>query len=92
MFPHNTKLTETVQHIFDAKGKKLSIDELLLDAMKKIWGKALENEFGRLNNDIPKELLGTNTISFILKSSIPQGRKITYANMVCDFRPLKNEK
>ena len=62
-----------VRHIFDSKEKKLSIDELLLDAMKKIWGKALENEFGRLSNGIPKELLGMNTISFILKSSIPQG-------------------
>ena len=34
----------------------------------------------------------TQTISFVTKNSIPSNKKITYANMVCDYRPLKSEK
>ena len=92
LFPHNSKLTEVVQHIFDEKGNRLSIDKFLRGDMAETWAIALEREFGRLSNGIPKELLGTKTIDFVLKSSIPLGRKVTYANMVCDFRPLKGEK
>jgi len=92
LFPHGSKLTELVHHIFDTSGKKLSIDKLLQGSMKDVWSKALDNEFGRLSNGIPNELLGTKTIGFILKKDIPFGRKITYANMVCDFKPLKDEK
>ena len=77
LFPHGSKLTEVVQHIFDDNGNKLSIDDLLKGSMKDIWSNALKREFGRLSNGIPKELLGTNTIGFVLKSSIPKGRKIT---------------
>ena len=34
---------------------------------------------------------GTNTVFFISKSAIPQGRKVTYARMVASIRPTKAE-
>ena len=34
---------------------------------------------------------GTNTVFFIEKSEIPQGRKVTYARMVPSIRPTKAE-
>ena len=33
----------------------------------------------------------TNTIFFISKEQVPPKRKVTYANFVCDLRPLKTE-
>ena len=58
---------------------------------KDIWEKALANELGRLAQGIDN-INGTNTLSFIPKEEIPKTNKITYANMVCDYRPLKVEK
>jgi len=92
LFPHGTPLTELVQHIFDENGTKLSIDKLLKGADRQIWLKGLDNELGRLANGIPKEIIGTNTIGFITKASIPVSKKVTYSNMVCDIKPLKKEK
>ena len=34
---------------------------------------------------------GTNTVFFIEKSAIPQGRKVNYARMVASIRPTKAE-
>ena len=34
---------------------------------------------------------GTNTVFFIEKSAIPQGRKVTYAGMAASIRPTKAE-
>ena len=34
---------------------------------------------------------GTNTVLFIAKSAIPQGRKVTYAQMVASIRPIRAE-
>ena len=34
---------------------------------------------------------GTNTVFFISKSTIAQGRKVTYARIVASIRPTKSE-
>ena len=34
----------------------------------------------------------TKAVKWIHKSEIPKNKKVTYANMVCNFRPLKEEK
>ena len=47
---------------------------------------------GRLAQGLPNKITGTSTINFIFKHEIPFGKKLTYANMVCDYRPLKEEK
>jgi hypothetical protein len=34
---------------------------------------------------------GSNTIFFITKAEVPTGRKATYANAICDYRPTKDD-
>ena len=76
--------------MFDFKGKKKSID-LLLREDEVTWGGSLSNEIGRLAQGI-RDIKGNNAIIFIPKHKIPKGKKVAYANMVCDLRPLKKEK
>ena len=81
-----------LNHIFDDNGKKLSIDVLLKGQKAATWHQGLDNELGRLSNGLSgTTIVGTNTIDFITKDKIPKGACITYANMVCDERPLKKE-
>ena len=84
--------TWALNHIYDKAGKKLSIDALLQGAQAPVWHQALDNELGRLSRGLPgTDITGTKTIDFISKEDIPRGACITYANMVCDERPLKKE-
>ena len=69
-------------HIFDEKGKKLSIDALLKGAMEKTWRKSTSNELARLSDGIPSHLCGTKAVCWIHKLEVPTGKKITYANKV----------
>ena len=78
-----------VQHIFDENGKRMNIDKLLAKDPK-IWKGSVSRELGRLANGIGV-VTGTNTIRFIPKHLVPSGAKVTYANMVCDYRPLKSD-
>ena len=78
-------------HIFDNKGKKLSIDQLLKGDDGPYWNRGLDNELGRLSNGIPNRVTGTKTINFIHKKDIPTNKKVTYANIVCDYRKHKEE-
>eukprot|EP00978_Attheya_sp_CCMP212_P040157 scaffold216216_cov26-Attheya_sp.AAC.1 len=48
------------------------------------------NELGRLAQGWGNNK-GTNTIFFIERGQIPQGRKATYVKAVCDIRPQKEE-
>ena len=50
--------------------------------------KSLNNELGQLADGF-ETVKGTNTIDFIYKYEIPMNKKVMYANMVCDYRPLK---
>ena len=79
-----------VFHIFDAKGKKLHIDALL-KTNPTTWGPSVSNELGRLAQGI-RNVKGNDVIEFIQKSEVPKNKKVAYANMVCDFRPMKLDK
>ena len=63
----------------------------MLGQDKIVWDRALTNELGRTAQGID-HIVGNDTIEFITKQDVPLGRKVTYANFVCDFRPLKLEK
>ena len=78
-----------VHHIFDENGKRMNMDKLLAKNPK-IWKKSLSNELGRLADGIGV-VTGTNTIRFIPRDLVPKNAKVTYANMVCDYRPLKDD-
>ena len=57
-----------------------------------IWITSLSSELGRVMKGVNNRIKGTDTMEFVQKHQIPKHKKITYANFVCDFRPLKSEK
>ena len=73
-------------HIFDTNGRKQSIDDLIRGPMKTTWLKSTANELGRLAKGIPNRVRGTECIIFIPKSKVPNGKKVTYANMCWSIR------
>ena len=81
-----------INHVYDKKGKKQSLDMLLaIPETEPIWAPGVENALGRLVQGFKDRVKGTNTIFFVHKHEIPKDRKISYANFVCDYRPLKSE-
>ena len=80
-----------MNHMFDNQGKKQSLDKLLKSPMKNIWQTALSNELGRLAQGIGN-VNGNDVVDFISFDKVPHNKIVTYANMVCDIRPLKTEK
>jgi hypothetical protein len=66
-------------------GKSLKHQELITKLRYKIkWMRSTANEINRLYN--------TNTIRFIRRSNIPQGRKVTYGTFAVDIKEHKEEK
>ena len=61
--------------------------------LRELWQRSLANELGRLAQGI-RDIKGTNTIHFILKSDIPHDRRkeITYGRIVVAYKPDKLEK
>ena len=54
--------------------------------------KAFANDLGRLAQGVGTRMKsGTNTVFFVHPSKIPDSKKVTYANLVADLRPLKEE-
>ena len=76
--------------MFNNSTRQQSIDKLL-KINQEIWSTALSNEVGRLAQGV-QDIEGNNVIDFITFSEVPKDRIVTYANMVCDIRPLKTKK
>jgi hypothetical protein len=71
--------------IFPETGKSLNHQELITKLRYKIkWMRSTASEINRLYN--------TNTIWFIRRSDIPNGRKVTYGSCVVDIKDHKEEK
>ena len=78
-------------HIFNALGKRQSIDALLKGDDRTTWLNSLSNEWGRLAQGNKRGVIGTNTIRFIYRNAVPKDQDVTYATFVCDHKPLKEE-
>ena len=53
----------------------------------------MSHERGKLASGVGCRMkLGTETIILIHKHQVPAKRKATYANSVCDYRPLKYDR
>ena len=78
-------------HIYTADGKKETIYTLLNGEKKDNWTKILSNEWGRLAQGNRYGVRITDTIDFIHQHEVPDGRDVTYATFVCDYRPLKDD-
>ena len=56
------------------------------------WERSFANEIGRLASGVGDRMpSGNEHIFFIPRAKVPTGRKVTYANPVCDYRPLKDD-
>ena len=69
----------------------MGLDALLEGPMAATWKLSIANEFRCLSHGIPGRIKGTKTIFWITKKQVPKGKKAVYANMVCDYRPLKDK-
>ena len=39
-----------------------------------------------------RDVKGNNTLTFVEKQEVPRNKKVAYANMICNYRPIKEEK
>ena len=76
---------QSAQHIYE-EGKKSTFEKLL--QKDKVWYTSLLNELGRVMQGVGTRIIGTDTMDFVAKHENPRSKKATYANFVCDHRPL----
>ena len=82
--------TPVVNHIYNEQtGKQETINTLLASSNAHTWHIALSNKIGHLAKGVAGCVAATETIEFIQKHEVPCVKKVTYANMVCDYQPLK---
>jgi hypothetical protein len=73
-------------------GKQMEYKDLIRDPhYQDDWMISSANELGRLAQGVGDRVKGTNTIFFITKDKVPDGRTVTYARVVCTVRPEKDE-
>ena len=77
-------------YIFNLNGEILSIDKLL-KSNPKVWNIALYITIGKSAQGI-MYIKGNNAVDFVSYEEVPENKKVAYANMICDHRPLKSEK
>ena len=60
---------------------------------KKVWSGAFGKEVGRLSQGLPGIVEGTDTLNFSFKNEISADRfiDVTYARIVCNYRPEKKD-
>jgi len=79
-------------------GRQPSLRTLLRGPKQATWTHGLANEWGRLLahgigllRPLANRIKGTGTLFFITKNQVPAGRKVTYANFICNIRLQKDE-
>jgi hypothetical protein len=78
--------------IHPVTGKEMEYSALMKDPrLQPLWTRGFGNECGRLFQGI-RDIPGTDTCFFTTLKNIPEGRKITYGKIVCDYKPHKQEK
>jgi hypothetical protein len=76
-------------------GSPMSYDELIRNPKTRaLWSGAMTKELARLSQGIDGLTVGTNTVFFMSPDdikTIPSDRTVTYARIVVDFRPQKED-
>ena len=83
-----------INAVIDAKtGEKREYRHLITNPeTEKVWGNSMYCELGRLAQGTKRGTIGTDTLKFINKNLILQGRKVTYLRIVVDIREHKEVK
>ena len=81
-----------VNHLYNpVTGNKETYDSLRAQDPEK-WERSFSTEIGRLASGVGERMpSGNEKIFFIPRAKVPTDRKVTYANPVCDYRPLKDD-
>ena len=97
--PWNSALYEQVLKVnavtHHKTGKQMEYRQLIRDPYyREAWLRSCADELGNLfqgarNADGTMRVEGTNTCFWIPKGKVPEGRTVTYARIVCDYRPQK---
>ena len=83
---------ELCNAIFDTDSGKMLEFCHLIKKYPEIWSTSMANEFGRLISGVGTRIkTGSDTMQFVPYSQIPPDKIVTYACIVCDYRPLKSE-
>jgi len=91
-YAHTCIPTHSCNAVFDTPSGQMLEFKQLVKKYPKIWIPSMSNEFGRLLNGVGTRMpKGSETIEFIPPTDIPSHKTITYARIVCDYRPLKSE-
>ena len=75
-------------------GKPMGFRELINHSpeYKAIWSHSFANELGRLTQGVGQRMpTGTQTLAFINRKQVPANKKATYARIVAEIRPQKDE-
>ena len=76
-------------YIYDATGKRETLNNILFDSNKKIWTKIVSNELGRLAQYNKHGVSSTDPIDLVYKHELPSQRSITYSTFLCDYKSLR---
>ena len=82
-----------INHLYNpVTGNKETYDSLCAQDPEK-WERSFANEIGRLASGVGDRMPSgkKHNMFFIPRAQVPDGRKVTYANAVCDYRPLKDD-
>jgi len=78
--------------VYDTDAGKMLEFRHLVKKYPEIWIPSMANEFGRLMQGVGDRMKsGSNTMKFVAHNAIPKNKTVTYACIVCDYRPLKSE-
>ena len=61
------------------------------EEIRKIWEMGMCNELGRLAQGFKSKIKGTDCVEFIPVSQIPRHKRATYARIVAEIRPQKED-
>ena len=79
-------------HIYHPLTGKKETYETLRAQNPPRWETSFANEIGRLAQGVGTRMpTGNNNLFFLHRHQVPRGKKVTYANPVCDYRPLKDD-
>ena len=79
-------------HIRDTSGGKLSLEKLIQNpSTKKVWLTSTENKLGHLSQGFKNCITAQDAMDFIFRLEVLHNKTVTYANFICDYRPLKSE-
>jgi len=88
----NTPVLQAI--IYTTTGRIMEYRHLIHPSspVRNLWLRSMGTEIGRLAQGLPANVEhGTNTIRFIKQSQVPKDKIVTYARILADIRPQKED-